>query len=394
MNKILLKKKQNIKKKDNLEIVWSTNIDPSGYSSCARSYIKALYNNKNCSIKIIINNVARNINLMGLSKEDLLFFSSLNISKLPKKDSIFVQHCVPDRAILNNSLDILYTVTEMCVPNRWVRICNSCDLIMTASNFCKEKMEESGIKSNIMEVVPHCHDKKVWNPSVKPLNIGNLKDFNFLFIGDYTPRKGGDILVKNFIKTFAGKKDVSLTLKAYFNSFSDEDQELLIKRIEKTINETKVAKSKRPKVFFYGDIISEDLMPRFIKSFDCLVSPHRGEGWGLPISYSMALGLPTIATNYSGNLEFMNEKNSFLIDILGFEPVCREMAEINPNFEDREWPIVDEDDLCDKMKFIYDNSQKAKEIGNKGSETILNKFSYNIISNKIINILGGRQNGK
>lgn len=387
MSGISLKKKQNIKKKGNLNIVWSTNIDPSGYSSCARAYIKALYNNKNCLINIIINNVAKNINLMGLSKEDLLFFSSLNITKLPKNNSILVQHCVPDRMILNNPLDILYTVTEMCVPKRWVTICNSCDLIMTASNFCKEKMEESGIKSDIIKVVPHCHDKKVWNPNVKPLNIGNLKDFNFLFVGDYTPRKGGDILVKNFIKTFAGKKDVSLTLKAYYNSFSETDQELLIKRIQKTINKTNVPKHKRPKVFFYGNPITEDLMPRFMKSFDCLVSPHKCEGWGLGLSESVALGIPTIATNYSGNLEFMNEKNSFLVNINGFEPVCREMVEINPNFEDREWPIVDESDLCDKMKFVYDNPQKSKEVGVRGSKTILNKFSYNIISNKIINIL-------
>ena len=35
----------------------------------------------------------------------------------------------------------------------------------------------------------------------------------------------------------------------------------------------------------------------------------------------MAMGLPVIATNWSGNTEFMNAHNSFLIPILGLEPI-------------------------------------------------------------------------
>jgi glycosyltransferase involved in cell wall biosynthesis len=35
---------------------------------------------------------------------------------------------------------------------------------------------------------------------------------------------------------------------------------------------------------------------------DCLVSPHRAEGWGYSIQEAMAVGTPVIATGYSGNL--------------------------------------------------------------------------------------------
>jgi glycosyltransferase involved in cell wall biosynthesis len=46
---------------------------------------------------------------------------------------------------------------------------------------------------------------------------------------------------------------------------------------------------------------------------DCYVSLHRSEGLGLTMAEAMALGKPVIATGYSGNLQFMNEANSFLV---------------------------------------------------------------------------------
>lgn len=49
-------------------------------------------------------------------------------------------------------------------------------------------------------------------------------------------------------------------------------------------------------------------------SCDVLMSMHRSEGLGLPLLESMALGRPVIGTAWSGNLDFMNADNSFLVD--------------------------------------------------------------------------------
>jgi glycosyltransferase involved in cell wall biosynthesis len=48
---------------------------------------------------------------------------------------------------------------------------------------------------------------------------------------------------------------------------------------------------------------------------DCYVSLHRSEGFGLTMAEAMAWGKPVIATAYSGNLEFMDNDNSYLVSI-------------------------------------------------------------------------------
>jgi len=47
---------------------------------------------------------------------------------------------------------------------------------------------------------------------------------------------------------------------------------------------------------------------------DCHITTTGAEGFGMPLLESMACGLMSIAPNYSGQLDFMNENNSLLID--------------------------------------------------------------------------------
>jgi len=60
-------------------------------------------------------------------------------------------------------------------------------------------------------------------------------------------------------------------------------------------------------------VLSRNEVDSLIDCSDCLVSLHRSEGFGLVMSEAMALGKPVVATAYSGNMDFMDEKTAFLV---------------------------------------------------------------------------------
>ena len=70
----------------------------------------------------------------------------------------------------------------------------------------------------------------------------------------------------------------------------------------------------RPDVIVWDEHLDRDDHMAFIGCVDALVSLHRSEGLGLHLAEAMWLGTPVIATRYSGNLDFMDDECSVLID--------------------------------------------------------------------------------
>src|SRR5205823_5484554 len=68
-----------------------------------------------------------------------------------------------------------------------------------------------------------------------------------------------------------------------------------------------------------GVTLLDRLLPRgevlaLLATCDAYVSRHRSEGFGFTMAEAMLLGKPTLATAYSGNLDFMTADNGFLVD--------------------------------------------------------------------------------
>jgi glycosyltransferase involved in cell wall biosynthesis len=76
---------------------------------------------------------------------------------------------------------------------------------------------------------------------------------------------------------------------------------------------------------------------------------------------AMAMGKPVIATNYSGNLEFMNNKNSLLVR-------CKKTSLRNNSYlhaENQVWAEPDTNHAAQFMKKIKDNKALREKIAKK-----------------------------
>jgi|GEM_PF-1799771 len=90
-----------------------------------------------------------------------------------------------------------------------------------------------------------------------------------------------------------------LVIKVKNEEFHDSEYKALVQEIGNLENA----------VILTGEMARSDLWD-LMNACDILISLHRAEGFGLCIAEMMALGKVVIATNWSGNTDFMNAQNS------------------------------------------------------------------------------------
>lgn len=76
----------------------------------------------------------------------------------------------------------------------------------------------------------------------------------------------------------------------------------------------RIAAMDRPDVVVVDRLIPKPDQMALVAHADVMLSLHRSEGLGLHLIEAMWLGTPIIATRYSGNLSFMDDANSLLVD--------------------------------------------------------------------------------
>lgn len=137
------------------------------------------------------------------------------------------------------------------------------------------------------------------------------------------------------------------------------------------------------RIILFTNTFSENETKNLIRNCDCFVSLHRSEGFGLAIAEAMLLGKPVIATNYSGNLEFMTKNNSFLVDY-NLIPVQEDEY---PYSTGQVWANPNINQAIEYMISLIENKNRGQEVGEIASRDIRVKFSLLSIGLKVSNRL-------
>ena len=218
-------------------------------------------------------------------------------------------------------------------------------------------------------------NESIYNPWIQPINIHNLRGrFVFGVLGSWNKRKGIKKIIRAFCRTFNPNDNVSLLLVCKYGTrpydgwkdgekVSKDDKEKWDIKYEFE-RYTKDLAPLLPHVSIIDVPIHENIMPNVLKRFNCLVGFSMGESTWLPGLQAMMMKIPVIQLSNicSGFMDYMNKENSFLCDysdlVMAGEELYKGTSEY---YKDQYFADGNEDELMEKMRYIYNDYKKGKE---------------------------------
>ena len=249
---------------------------------------------------------------------------------------------------------------------------NQADLVWAPSAWARSILLAHGMPAAKVIVIPEGVDAELYHPHCRPWSeVQYPTKFRFLMLGKFEERKGYTQLLDAFVKAFGKNLKVELLIKGDYYIDRQRKGALLLDFV-KSYNAPNIR-------LLTGAASQEDLFVIYNMA-DAFVFPSRAEGWGLPLIEAMATGLPAIATNYSGQTEFLSHLEGL------FMPVRHNLVPIqDPEFhrfvmdDDGDWgrwAETDVDDLADKMQEMVKNYPQWRQNALKASTILRSRFTW------------------
>ncbi|HWB58745.1 MAG TPA: glycosyltransferase [Chthoniobacteraceae bacterium] len=235
------------------------------------------------------------------------------------------------------------------------------DEIWVPSEFVRQSMAE---KSPVpVLVMPHSIEFKAPTDVTRAQFGLPADDFLFLIMYDINSsqkRKNPQAAIRAFKEAFPNPRGVKLVVKTHGSKSNPRDFEAL-----------QASLGNSPHIILIDRTLGHDELRGLQNVCDCFVSLHRAEGFGLAMAECMYLGKPVIATNWSGNLQFMDAATGCLVDykMAGIDETC------GPYRKGQPWAEPDASHAAQWMKKIVEDKEFREGIAARGKARIVNDFS-------------------
>lgn len=235
---------------------------------------------------------------------------------------------------------------EVWVPTQWQVDC----------------LIEQGYPKEKISIVPEGVDVDTF----KPIKELPEKDkFRFLHFGRWDYRKSTTEILKTFSETFKNHEDVEMICSVE-NPFPYDGI--------KTTEERLVMHNINTKNLKFVKFPPRHEYIKYLQEGDVYVSCARSEGWNLPLIEAMACGIPSIYSNWGGQLEFAKDRG-IPVEIVGLRPAKLEYRDF-PG----EYCEPDFHHLSQKLLDAYYNFQYYRRKALIEAEEIKEKFNWDYIA--------------
>ncbi|MDD4650647.1 MAG: glycosyltransferase [Methanothrix sp.] len=241
-----------------------------------------------------------------------------------------------------------YTVWETDkLPGHWPALLNIMDRILVPSQWNRDIFIRGGVKRPI-SVIPHIaanfdqmrsQSNAIQSSSdLSGWGIG-ANDYVFYNIGMWTARKALSDTIQCYLNSFSGDDNALLLIKTTKYDYTKRYLWRFFPHTDESVRRI-VKNYKNPaRVEIINEEISQEDIFKLHARGDCYFSLCRSEGWGLGAFDAASLGKPIIITGYGGQTEYLPGHLAYLvnyrlvpvIDVVGKRSYSRDQMWAEPN---------------------------------------------------------------
>lgn len=191
----------------------------------------------------------------------------------------------------------------------------------------------------------------------------------------FVERKNPLGVVKAFQAAFppAAAEPVALVLKTQNRSRIVNAEQL---RIWRAID---ALVAQDPRITILDQTLSYDALIGLKRCSDAYVSLHRSEGWGFGLLEAMQIGLPVIATGYSGNMDFCSAETAFLVDYTLERPLPTDYVYVE---RESRWAEPSTASAAAAMRVVYDAPAERQARAAAALRRVREAFSVDAIARR------------
>ena len=382
----------------------------SGYGARSRDFVKALIELDKFDIQILPQRWGKCAEGFLSDNTEWAFLEKYIIPQIMAKPDYWCQITVPNEFNPIGSYNIGLTagMETTIVDGSWIEGCNRMDLILTSSNHSKKVFENTQFykDNNEKDIVKLEKPIEVLFEGVnldiyfKHLEFKNEdlynelndipEDFTYLTVGHWMQgelgedRKNIGLTIRAFYELFKNRPSPpALVLKTCIVNGSVMDKSEILRRINIIKNDIQNAKTL-PKVYLLHGALTDTEMNELYNhpKIKAMVSLTKGEGFGRPLLEFSAVDKPIIASNWSGQIDFLKGKFTALVggklDKIHQSSVVKNMI-----IPEAEWFRPELQDVGYAFNVVYEKYDefldKAKQQGSYSRDN----FSFNKMKDKI-----------
>lgn len=266
---------------------------------------------------------------------------------------------------------ICFAWEEMEFPNQWVDEFNrNLNAVLVTANYVRQSLLHSGINIPVHVVGNGCDHVLQFEDNLSLPK--DSKTRTFLHVSSCFPRKGVNLLVEAFARTFRADENIELLIKTFSNPHNTVARDIAL------------AHERHPgsaPIRLIEASLSDAELKTLYANAVALVAPSRGEGFGLPFAEAMQMNVPVITTDYSGQTDFCTPETAWLVDYR----LVPSKAHVAGPFS--LWAEPDIDSIGRNMRAVIDEPSEALMRASRAKQFLNAHFTWSAVIRRTITAL-------